>query len=371
MRLITIFAIGLTLTACTQTGGPIATPPPDTPAADRRAASPFDQLATIFPPGPAGDDGGLSLTLAGPGPVFTSGSQVVVGHPAFVFDGENLWWNSGRFFTNADRDGNVIRTYRSSRTQASLQVAGGFLWILDTTGELWKMGLDGESFLRILVSEPTAMTAGEDGVWVYSESRGVVTRFDLAGEQVSEFSLADHPAWLEYAAGSLWLWVGDSVVRVSLDGEELDRWPAPAPRIDLASSFSRSPFAHAGPDLWVGGYSYSEVTRITPGTGEVQKISLPLGDGERESGQFMGQSLAFDGERVWVAYRVLSGPVNEQTGLIAVFDRDGEVEGVIRLQHCCPTVVRVGEEVWVSEAFDARGDLYRKLPVDYAVGANE
>ena len=50
MRTVAALAIALALTACTRASGPPATAPPDTPIADRTAISPFDQLATIFPP---------------------------------------------------------------------------------------------------------------------------------------------------------------------------------------------------------------------------------------------------------------------------------------------------------------------------------
>jgi hypothetical protein len=202
------------------------------------------------------------------------GGEVLVGNPSWVGGVPltigtgmgQLFASNGDVFT-VDGADDTSRRFAAPAMGASvygndMAVAGGWIWVADSAGILWRIDAVDPTHIRS-VHAPTgradAVVADEGSVWTYDNGDGTVTRFDPASlEPDDPTPIQSDVAGLAMIEGDLWILSGRRVFRLgSLD--EAIVGPSPS-------------FLGAGAGfLWVGDNT-GHVHRIDPLTFESDRI---------------------------------------------------------------------------------------------------
>ena len=259
---------------------------------------------------------------------FKVGGTEMPGPFALEFDGENIW--VANYFENSiDRlnlKGELLQTIQPGIDPVSMAFDGEHLWVVlvdeDSVAKINPKDGDIESF-HLVPKGPREIIFDNQNLWVISFDDKILTKMDLEGNLIGEFSVGGGP-W-SITTDNENIWVVDSTQNIIHKiGPINSKMPEPKVRIKDTVDFetikslpkillsengvwtSPVPFVMINQNLWVSIPEENRIVRITPEGKE--DLSVPL--------EGNAASIAFDGKFLWVT--------NPQERSILQFTQDGE-----------------------------------------------
>ncbi len=397
--LLAVAAVG-----CTANSQPTVTPTepprPTRSVPEQPPVSPFDLISTVFPATPTPTAlpvpvstvieraGGLpilpnptaaSIFRITPTPFVAAPGQTVFDvvvpiNIQPVYGGGSVWFPDAQFVVRTDLTGERTGTFQVARS-GPISIAFGVdhVWVLDAgEGELRKVTTEGETVARVPAPFGDVLTFNAGKVWVYSRTTERLTSFDLDGEQTGTFQIDATPGTFTISDDSLWVWRGTELLRISMENEVLSTWEVPEYPTESPSA---TPMLHVVEgQVWLTGYSYSEIARLDVAIGRALAIPLLF----HEELEFVPRDMLAMGavvleNSVWISYprwRVPLdefGSANSQFRRVEVFDLEGGTYGVLALEEpfleMTLTYMAEPDEVWILRSKAPGASLFQRFKV--------
>jgi peptide/nickel transport system substrate-binding protein len=243
-------------------------------------------------------------------------------------------------------------------------------------------------------ASPSAVTSGDDSIWVANVDEHSVSRIDPAKQVVIQtFQVGNGPDGIAFGGGFIWVTNG-------LDGTVTQIDPGTNTVVNPAIPVGNQPsgIAVGRRFVWVANSSDSSVSRIDPATGKVVPGTIPVDGGA--TGVAVGDgSVWVTGQASGTVTRIdertgtVLGPIDAGSGADAVVVGDGAVwvanslDGTVTKvdpeTNAVSSTIPVGDgpsgiavapgSVWVSNAFAgtlSRIDPTRDIPVQTVTTGN-
>lgn len=285
---------------------------------------------------------------------------------------DSLWFEDRQFIIRTDLSGQRISTFETARAgPISFAVTEDQIFVLDIgQGLLHSYSSEGSQIWTTPSSFGSELKFAQGDLWVYSNITRQMTRFSMDGAQISSFVLQGTPGTFDVSEDAIWFWRNAELARFSLDGDLEAVFDVPS--IPERERLAEAIIEYDGGYIWLSGRTNHEVVRVNEETGELLEISLTLDVDEFNVESTVGVLVLDDSvwtiREVWPLSPRTPGASQSQFRRIEVFDHEGNslrtADILAPVFDVSLTHVPSFGEVWAVRSTATESTLLQRYEID-------